>query len=397
MAALPLWRRAANIVFRGFAWMFRTFRRALTLLVSVLLLASAFSDLVSPAVWIVASYLGLVFPLILIAALIWFFLLIAMRRWRLVILMLLVMIGCGNRIWRYVPLHFVSPSPIVAVEAGGDGVAAVDSFRIMTFNTRATGEAHVGKDTYPVPVMDLVRSCGADIVCLQEYYYSLNPGGHTEKQLRGMVSDIYPYYYHLLNSGRNDMGITIFSKWPIIKPQKIDSNTKDYCWAFYCELDVHGRRIGLVNCHLQTTSVSQADRKLYRQQIEHFEKDSIFRMEDGLRSLGPSFLKRAVQTGIINRFLADREGVDNMPLIICGDMNDTPISFTYHSMRGDLADSWEDAGFGPGISFRDAPFWFRIDHVFHSKHFHTLKARIRRDITYSDHYPVIIDFQLLPE
>lgn len=77
-------------------------------------------------------------------------------------------------------------------------------------------------------------------------------------------------------------------------------------------------------------------------------------------------------------------------------MNDTPTSFAYRSMRGDLDDTWQEAGFGPGISYREAPFWFRIDHIFHSKHFRVLNVKVLRDMKYSDHYPVMATFQLLP-
>lgn len=393
MAALPFWRRAANIIYRGIAWIFRTFRRAVTLLAAMLLVVSAFSDLVSPTVWVVASYLGLIFPIILLFCLLWTILMLVMRRWRLVTIMLLAMLCCCTRIWRYVPLHLSHPQAITEID--GNAIEGIDTLSVLTFNTRATGDAHLEKSTNPVPVIDLIRDSGADIVCLQEYTYSLN-GGHTEKQLRDMLSKEYPYYHHLLNSGRNNMGITLFSKWPITKHQKIDKSLDDYCWAFYCELDVRGRKVGLVNCHLLSNTVPKADRALYKKQIEHFDKDSLVRMEDGLRHIGPAFRRRAKQTGIINRYLADREEQADMPLIVCGDFNDTPVSFTYRSVRGLMSDAWEDAGLGPGITYREPPFWFRIDHVFHSGHFHTLEAKVLRDVTCSDHYPVLVKFQLLP-
>lgn len=378
--------------------MFRTFRRALTLLAALLLLASAFSDVVSPEVLIVAAYLGLLFPFILLADVVWLLLLVAMRRWRLVLVMVLVMAACSTRIWRYMPLHFVKPEPVMNVitQAGIEKTTEVDTFQVMTFNTRALGDAHLGKVTDPLPVMDLVRDCGADVVCLQEYTYSLK-GGHTEKQLCEMVKKQYPHYRHLLNSGRNNMGITLFSKWPIVKYEKIDTNSDKYVWAFYCELDVDGRRVCVVNCHLQSNTLPKADRKLYKQQIEHFEADSLVRMEDGLRHLIPAFRLRAKQTGIINRFLADKFSNQNIPLLICGDMNDTPTSYTYRTMRGSLSDAWQDAGLGLGITYREAPFWFRIDHVLHSEHFHTLDAQVLRHFEHSDHYPVMVTFQLLPE
>lgn len=121
-------------------------------------------------------------------------------------------------------------------------------------------------------------------------------------------------------------------------------------------------------------------------------------MEEGMRQLSPSFRNRTVQVASLNRFLSERRKKDNSekPFIMCGDMNDTPASFAYRSLRGNLYDTWEDAGFGPGITFRKAPFWFRIDHIFHSRHFHTLDVRVVKEEENSDHYPVMATFQLLP-
>ncbi len=398
MAALPFWRRAAKIVYRAFYWTFTSFAFALTLLVALLLSASSYSDLISPTVWIVMSYLGLIFPVLLIIAILWWLLLLVTRRWKISLILVATFLICGPRIWRYCPLHFAPQEPVTSItkKNGKTEKIPVDIFKVMTFNTRSLGDAHVKDIKEDLPVMNLVRDCGADVVLLQEYSFSTTTG-HTQEQLHNSVKDIYPYHHLLLNYGRKDLSIAIYSKWPILKEEKIDSAEKKYTWTNYYELNVRGRRIAVVNCHLAHNAISRSNRKLYREQMAHFESDSLRQMEEGLREIGPSFRARAEQTGIINRYLHERENAKNLPLLICGDMNDTPTSFTYRSMRGKLGDAWEDAGLGPGISFKDAPFWFRIDHVFHSEHFRTLDAKVVKTETKSDHYPILVTFQLLPE
>ncbi len=397
MAAHPFWRGAANIVYRAFCWIFTSFTVALTLLAVLLLLASAFSDLISPTVWMVMPYLGLAFPVILVLSICWCFLLLITRRWKLTGVLVLTFLLCSPRIWRYCPMHFTSQEPITSINTdnGPLPIATIDTFKVLTFNTRALGDAHVNNLKEDLPVMQLVQRSNADVVLLQEYAFALTTG-HTEQQLRNSMKKQYPYYHLLLNAGRKNMGIAIYSKWPIVKKEKIDKRDRNYASACYYELDVKGRRMAVVNCHLQNNSISKSNRKLYNEQATHFESDSLIRMEAGLRELIPSFKNRANQTGIINRFLNDREDAQEMPILICGDMNDTPSSFSYRSMRSTLGDAWVDAGRGPGITFKEAPFWFRIDHVFHSSHFHTLQARIIKEKTKSDHYPVLVTFQLLP-
>lgn len=399
MAALPFWRRAAIILYRAFRRLVHTGINCVTLLAGLLLLVSAFSDLISPTVWIVAAYLGLFFPIVLLCNVLWLIFLLITRHWKMTFILLAIFLICGFRIWRYCPLNFITPSPItnVMVENGVEKNCPIDTFRVMTFNTRGLGNAKVGRKQADIPIMDLIRDCKADVVCLQEYHFSLK-SGYTEERLHQMVKKEYPYYHLLLNTGSKTMGIAIFSKWPLMATEKIDKNEKKYCWANYYELDVRGRRIALVNCHLQNQAISKENRSLYKEQIHHFHTDSLLKMDDGLRELSPSFRNRTQQVATINKFLKERAKKWNepMPLLICGDMNDTPTSFAYRALRGDLHDTWQEAGFGPGITFREAPFWFRIDHIFHSKHFQPLDIQVLKEEKSSDHYPVMATFQLLP-
>ena len=84
-------------------------------------------------------------------------------------------------------------------------------------------------------------------------------------------------------------------------------------------------------------------------------------------------------------------------MLICGDMNDTPISYCYHNLSQGLSDTWQEAGIGYGITYKEHHFWFRIDHILHSSQFRTLDATIRKDIPFSYNYPLDATFQLLPE
>lgn len=402
MAALPYWRRAAKVIFWVFKKTWHTTISALTLLDAVLLLVSAYSDTISPTVWIVAPFLGLMFGVILLLSFLWLAFLLLSRRWMMTVVLLVAMLICSNRIWRYCPIHFSDPSPQTNVLTvnGKETTTPVDTFRIMTFNTRALGKVKMWNIKTEIPIIEMVRTCQADVVCLQEYNF--NPKkGHTEQEIRNRLLKEYPYYHFLLYSGREkkDMGIAIYSKWPIVRSEKVDDSEDNYCWALYSELKVRGRRMGVLTCHLNSNSISLKNRKLFHNQLSHFKTDSLGEMKQGFHQLAPSFRLRTKQVATINSYLQNlnKKHEGKMPLIVCGDMNDTPVSFAYRTIRGDMADTWQEAGTGLGITYRDAPFWFRIDHIFHSKHFRTLQVRLMREMKESDHYPVMATFQLLPE
>ena len=389
-----------NIVIRILRWTYHSILLVVTMCLLTLFLASAFSDHIDPRNFHYMSFLGVGFHLILIGVLGWLLALVVLRRWILALATIGILILTHEQISRYFPLNFFGNSPQTSIaDANGikHAIQHIDTLSLLTYNTCALGQVHLSKIKEKIPVLDVIRQSKADIVCLQEYAFTLSKNGHTQKQIRKSLSDIYPYYDYMPNSGRQAMGIALFSKYPIKKAMRIDKRPKGYVSSMYYELSVNGRRMVLVNNHLKSNMIEKRDRMLYDEMVEHFEADSIDRIRTGmLRSLGKGYIARASQAHLIKNFVNQQVGTSDMPVIICGDFNDTPISYCYRTMRGDLHDAWQDAGLGSGSTYNQHHFWFRIDHVLLSSHFTTLSAKVLDQYDYSDHYPVLTQLQLLP-
>jgi len=398
LAALPLWRRAAILFVNTLRWVFRTFIAVLTFVIASLFLISAFSDWFSPDFWTLSAYMGLFFPAFALLILGWLVFLLVAHRWKQVIFVILVLLVGSERLWRYCPLHIGQQEVLTALTHDDGEILPidVDSLKILTYNTHTMGGIRLPDVKTPVKVFDIVRQSGADIVCLQEYAFSKSPKGHSETDLRKRLSDIYPYYGFVTNKGQTAMGVAMFSKYPILKYEKIDEDQYQGAIA-YAEVDFHGRSLALVNCYMQSFQIPNAEREFMNEMGKKFETDSIARLEKGLRNLSRAFRARAKQSLQVRDYLVSHKELASKPLLVLGDMNDTPISFTYNKLRDDLSDTWVEAGFGPGISFRMFPFWFRIDHIFHSSHLRALDIKVLRDAKQSDHYPVFASYQLLPE
>ena len=76
------------------------------------------------------------------------------------------------------------------------------------------------------------------------------------------------------------------------------------------------------------------------------------------------------------------------PIILCGDFNDVPVSYTYHSVKGDkLIDAFRECGSGYGYTYNKKLFHFRIDQIMHSKEGKAIQFK-GGDVKYSDHYPI---------
>lgn len=398
LAALPFWRRAAILFMNTLRWVFRTIVAVLTVLFSSLFLISAFSDFISPDYWVLSAYFGLFFPFFVFAILGWAVFLAIARRWKYLLVVGLVLLAGGIRIWRYCPIHF-SKADAVTEQIMPDGttqVIEVDSLRVLTYNTMALGCVKLNRPDIDIPIFDYIRQTGADVVCLQEYAFSSKPEGQSEKRLKEALKDIYPYYAYVNNYTRTNCGSALFSKYPITRYERIDTK-KYFGSAAYGELDLKGRKLALVNCYLQSYQIPNKERSFMNEMGKHFEADSLERLGEGLRRLGDAYRHRALQARLIREFVDKQPDIKNTPLLILGDMNDTPISFTYSHMSEGLSDTWMEVGCGPGISFREFPFWFRIDHIFHSDHLRALDVEMNSKVRHSDHFPILATFQLLPE
>lgn len=389
--------RRAGAVVRGIVrWTYRSLMTLLTVALATTLLVAAFSDHVSPALFHYLSYLGILFPVFLVAALLWTAVLGVLRHWVLAGVMAAALLAAHEPAWRYCPIHF-GPRDAVAAPAPAHGT---DTLRVLTYNTCAMGQTHLSDPREHIAVLDVIRSSGADVVCLQEYAFTLSEGGHTEQRLRRALEDLYPHYDYLRYHYRKAMGIAVFSRLPIRVRERIDPSQERYFASMYYELELpDGRRLAVVNNHLQSNAIKMADRRLADEMAGHFVADSLQRVREGmLRQLGRGFKARAAQAGQIARFLDAKRagGGAEVPLLVCGDFNDTPVSYCYQTIRGALGDAWEDAGLGPGITYNRHPFWFRIDYVLHSAGLRPLDVRVLTDVRHSDHYPVLATFQLLP-
>ena len=119
------------------------------------------------------------------------------------------------------------------------------------------------------------------------------------------------------------------------------------------------------------------------------ERESSNDVKELSSSLRNGFLRRSAQADIV------KEAVNNSPypVIVLGDFNDTPISYTYHKLRKGLNDSFVESGYGAGFTYKGVYPTNRIDFILFSdkldcKYFEVLKVK------YSDHYPVFSNFTI---
>jgi endonuclease/exonuclease/phosphatase family metal-dependent hydrolase len=225
------------------------------------------------------------------------------------------------------------------------------------------------------PILQYVLDEDPDVVCFQEYDpFWLKGDAVVRRALRGM-----PYC-----SGR--MGdLVVFSKFPILSAERLVVESRYNNGAARVELDIKGRRVTLINTHLESNNISANERDRYydltrdpnTQKLENFTQMMFQR-------LTPAFRMRAKQAEEIGRVVREDR---NRYVVICGDFNDTPVSYARRTIQGGLKDAFVESGSGMGISFNRHRFLFRIDYILHSGNMRAYGCRTGR-IKTSDHYPV---------
>lgn len=341
----------------------------------LLLLSSYLSWYVSPAEVVFFAYLGLAFPVVLVVNFMFLIFWSTMHKWRIVGLNIVVFMLCYATISAYFPITIF---PQAVPES---------SIKVLSYNVRGFNWKLDKKWNDTMPMIKYLKSLDADIVCLQEYAVSVNENQATTRNLQKILKD-YPYYSVTPlrpNNGRNVYGLACFSKYPIKSTQNIPFGDTDNGAVVY-EIVVNGKIVTVINNHLESNRLTTKDKRLYKDFLRSRKSgkklDEVTQNIDS--KLSTAFRIRVPQVDMVARYsklqMADA-------LIVCGDFNDSPISYSYKTIKNGLVDAYAETGFGPGITYHENKFWFRIDFIMHSKNMKSYQCTVDT-VTYSDHYPI---------
>ena len=342
----------------------KKFTIILNLIAATALLIAYSSVYISPAKFWIPAIVGLAYPYILflnfVFILYWLF-----STSRMALLSIaIILIGYS---------HLKDYFQLKSVKTDKKGIV-VCSYNVKNF----IGISDTVKKTNNVTsIMNYLRSKNPDIVCMQEtnsasikgFNPILNKKGAPDKNMQ-------------TTADQHDSPI-IFSRYPIVKKGKIRFEETSNMIVF-ADIKIDEDTFRIYSCHLQSFRFTSQD-------INSLDEISIEDQEKNIKEfhLFGSKLKRAFikRTEHANKL---RENIDHCPypVIVCGDFNDTPVSYTYRTVRGhDLKDAFVESGTGIGNSYLGRLPSFRIDYILHSSDFTGYNFTVDR-VTYSDHYPV---------
>ena len=248
-----------------------------------------------------------------------------------------------------------------------------------TINVATYNVARFGREAASFIAHDILsemKSEHVDVLCLQEYNDEVG-----DKKNVDIYKELYPYYA----KGKNDM--IIFSRFPIRKTHNMpfeDTNNS----AMWAEIDVNGKRLRIINAHLETTGFNRTMHKAGKLMLQghNVEENALIKAIYGNYTLG--MIVRAGQAVQV----ANEVRNSQVPCIVCGDFNDVPYSYVYNTMLGNLVDGFKECGSGFMYTYRGSKI-VRIDYIFHDKQLEGIKY-YKMPLTYSDHYPVFMQIAL---
>lgn len=248
--------------------------------------------------------------------------------------------------------------------------------KVLTYNVEGFHSDNTDVDN---PILDYLNKSNADIICLQEFITGWQV---SEDKVNAALSE---YPYHKITRLRGGDGLACYSRFPILSEQRI-AYESNFNGSILYRLRIGEDTVTLVNNHLESNKLTTQDKEMYRELITSPHENTV--KTEGrhlLQKLADAMAIRAPQADSVSR--AIRES-DARHLIVCGDFNDSPVSYAHRIIGQGLNDAFIKAGFGPGFTYNKDWLYFRIDHMFVSKSFRVIQCEVDRSIDSSDHYPM---------
>ncbi|ASZ10469.1 endonuclease/exonuclease/phosphatase family protein [Chitinophaga pendula] len=356
-------------------------------LVIIASLLSAYLPYLSPGSYWLSGFAGLLFPITSIIAACFIPIWIICKRWPLATLSTIALLCCTKAIYVTFGLH---PTP---QNASRD---QEQQFTVMTFNTSNMGLRYYTHDSSRVTaIYNALQHAQPDILCLQEFYTNDKPEltDHLQRIVRS-----YGYNYHYFTCDRTHWdtwryGIILFSKHPILNAISIPcGNNPNGSGSSFLQADLR--------IHQDTVRIFTAQLKSYMLNANDYP-GMAFGQQHNTPAGSPRHLLAKMRNTFATRArqaesLASLAATSPYPFIICGDFNDTPVSYTYFTISNGLQDAFLHHGQGLGRTLSYLSPTLRIDYILAHQQFNIHGFSTFRNALL-EHYPIMASFSLKKE
>ncbi len=346
---------------------------AFNIFLILLLVLAYLSIYINPATTAFPAVFGLAYPYIAAANVAIVILWILFRKWYALLSALALAAGFGY-------IHNF-------IRFTNQGKEEHHELKLMSYNIRLFNIYEESEKNSHSKMIQLLRKEDPGILCLQEYYVKGDPAAGERKLKEGLGGKRYTHLKLIKSGAASRYGIATITRYPIIyKGDVVHPGSSSL--TIFSDIVVDTDTFRVYNNHLQSFRLRRVEGNLLSE-IASEEKGSSLNQISGIyRSLVDGFASRALQVDRVRRHMESSP----YPVIVAGDFNDTPVSYTYRRMRRGLKDAFVEAGYGAGFTYRGKYPPNRIDYILYGDEIECIDFDIVK-VRYSDHYPVIAYFR----
>ncbi|MEL6864964.1 MAG: endonuclease/exonuclease/phosphatase family protein [Bacteroidota bacterium] len=323
--------------------------------------AAYLSPYVRPEICWPFSFVGIAYPWLLLLNTLFVFTWLSMRKRYFLFSLACILMG-----WSHL-------TGFIGLSIGGSGLEDERTIRVMSYNIQYLDYVHdsnAARHQKKVKaVSDFLNAARPDILCIQE---------SNRYDIQLLVEKMKFSHYHR----RDPYGTAILSKYPIGETGVVSFETSNNS-CLWADIQIKGKTFRVYSMHLQSNSVSGvADKVITSGDLQ--EKETWNDIRSVIRRIKKASAKRSEQADQV----AEHIRKSPHPVILCGDMNDTPQSFAYRQLSDGLLDAFREKGAGLGTTYAGKIPALRIDYVLVDPSIRVDDYFILKK-NYSDHYPVV--------
>jgi len=353
---------------------FNRFMLWLNYFAATALLLAVLAAFISPKTFWPMAFFGISFPLLFvlnIGFLVYWG--IQMRGWAF--LSGIMILASSNNFLGNVQFHFTGSAP-------GNTDIKILNYNCMLFDLYNWSHNKQSRHL----IFNMLQEESPDILCLQEFYTSEEEGdfNNADTLQKFLKAKNLHAEYTITMRQKDHWGVATFTRFPIVRKGKIAFNTPSNNICIYTDVLIRQDTVRIYNLHLASINFGKKEYKFISDIGENKISDpALHGSKNIIKRLKKGFLERAWQAELV----AAHMSACPYKKILCGDFNDTPSSFAYHTLVGNMRDAFRESGSGIGKTYHGTLPFLRIDYILHDKNFSAYNYRRYRE-TLTDHYPI---------
>lgn len=219
-------------------------------------------------------------------------------------------------------------------------------------------------------IFDFLIKENADYMFLQDFSLNKTKIDSSIKYISSKFKDKHIAFANYFKKNKSLDGLVILSKTPIIRTKALYLNK--LLFAIASDILIKKDTFRLYNIHINSFKITN---------IKDTNTNKMNLVFDKMKH---AYMCRAIQINYLKHDFSKSP----YNIIVAGDFNDIPLSYTYRCLIKDKKDAFREKGNGFSNTYIGKYPSFRIDYILVDKRIKVL-SYIRCDIKLSDHFPII--------